>query len=258
MSKPTEPTHLTEPAQLPGPARTAEGIRHAPPVLMYHSVDHFDEDPHLVTVSPARFGRQMAWMRARGLRGVGTRELLEAHAAGRARGLVGLTFDDGYADFATRAVPALVRYGFGATVFVVSGRIGTYNAWDDGPRKPLMTAEQIRAVAGVGMEVASHGRHHVSLPETDDTELREELEESRAVLEDLVEGPVTGFAYPYGHATAREVEAVRAAGYDYACDIRPEEAGRHALPRTYVGDRDGPLRLRVKLVRHELRRRSRV
>ncbi|MES9609294.1 polysaccharide deacetylase family protein [Actinomadura sp. NPDC000929] len=256
MSKPTEPSHLTEPAQLP--ARTAEGVRHALPVLMYHSVDHFDEDPHLVTVSPARFGRQMAWMRARGLRGVGMRELLDAHAAGRARGLVGLTFDDGYADFATRAVPALVRYGFGATVFVVSGRIGTYNAWDDGPRKPLMTAEQIRAVADVGMEVASHGRHHVSLPETDDTELREELEESRAVLEDLVEAPVTGFAYPYGHATAREVEAVRAAGYDYACDIRPEEPGRHALPRTYVGDRDGPLRLRVKLVRHELRRRSRV
>ncbi|WP_246236476.1 polysaccharide deacetylase family protein [Actinomadura chibensis] len=229
-----------------------------PLVLMYHSVDHFDEDPHLVTVSPARFARQMAWLRARGLRGVGMRELLDAHAAGRARGLVGLTFDDGYADFVTRAVPALLRYGFGATVFVVSGRIGTYNAWDDGPRKPLMTADQIRTAADAGMEIASHGRYHVSLPGADDTELREELEESRAVLEDLVEGPVTGFAYPYGHATAREVEAVRAAGYDYACDISPDEPARHALPRTYVGDRDGPVRLRAKIVRHELRRRSRV
>ncbi|MFA1544448.1 polysaccharide deacetylase family protein [Actinomadura monticuli] len=229
-----------------------------PLVLMYHSVDHFDEDPHLVTVSPGRFERQLAWLKARGLRGVGMGELLDAHAAGRARGLVGLTFDDGYADFATRAVPALLRYGFGATVYVVSGRIGTYNAWDDGPRKPLMTADQIRTVAGAGMEVASHGRHHVSLPGTDDTELREELEESRAVLEELVDAPVTGFAYPYGHATAREVEAVRAAGYDHACDIRPEEPSRHALPRAYVGDRDGPLRLRAKLLRHELRRRSRV
>ncbi|MFA1546732.1 polysaccharide deacetylase family protein [Actinomadura chokoriensis] len=225
---------------------------------MYHSVDHVDEDPHLVTVSPARFERQLAWLKARGLRGVGMAELLDAHAAGRARGLVGLTFDDGYADFATRAVPALLRYGFGATVYVVSGRIGTYNAWDDGPRKPLMTADQIRTVAGAGMEVASHGRHHVSLPGTDETELREELEESRAVLEDVVDAPVTGFAYPYGHATAREVEAVRAAGYDHACDIRPVEPSRHALPRTYIGDRDGPLRLRVKLVRHELRRRSHV
>ncbi|TMQ92818.1 polysaccharide deacetylase family protein [Actinomadura soli] len=225
---------------------------------MYHSVDHFDEDPHLVTVSPARFERQLAWLRARDLRGVGMRELLDAHAAGRGRGLVGLTFDDGYADFATRAVPALLRYGFGATVFVVSGRIGTYNAWDDGPRKPLMTADQIRTVAGAGIEVASHGRHHVSLPRTDDTELREELEESRAALEELVDGQITGFAYPYGHATSREIDAVRAAGYDYACDITPEAPSRHALPRTYVGDRDGPLRMRAKVVRHELRRRSRV
>jgi peptidoglycan/xylan/chitin deacetylase (PgdA/CDA1 family) len=234
-------------------------IRPVPLVLMYHSVDHFDEDPHLVTVSPARFERQLAWLRARGLRGVAMAELLDAHAAGRARGLVGLTFDDGYADFATRAVPALLRYGFGATVYVVTGRIGAYNAWDDGgPRKPLMTADQIRTVADAGMEVASHGRHHVSLPGTDDTELREELEESRAALEDVVQAPVTGFAYPYGHAGAREVEAARAAGYDHACDIRPAEPSRHALPRTYIGDRDGPLRLRAKLVRHELRRRSRV
>jgi peptidoglycan/xylan/chitin deacetylase (PgdA/CDA1 family) len=253
VSQPTEPARATE------PNRPAEEIRPVPLVLMYHSVDHFDEDPYLITVSPGRFERQLAWLRARGLRGVAMAELLDAHAAGRARGLVGLTFDDGYADFATRAVPALLRYGFGATVYVVSGRIGTYNAWDaGGPRKPLMTADQIRTVAGAGMEVASHGRHHISLPGTDDTELREELEESRAALEDIVQAPVTGFAYPYGHATEREVEAVRAAGYDHACDIRPAEPSRHALPRTYVGDRDGPLRLRVKLVRHELRRRSHV
>ncbi|MFD0684267.1 polysaccharide deacetylase family protein [Actinomadura fibrosa] len=225
---------------------------------MYHSVDHFDEDPHLVTVSPQRFEGQLAWLRARGLRGVSVRELLEAQDAGRARGLVGLTFDDGYADFATRAVPALVRFGFGATVFVVSGRIGSHNAWDDGPRKPLMSVEQLRKAAAAGMEIASHGRYHVSLPGTSGTELREELEESRAHLEDIAEAPVTGFAYPYGHATAREVEAVRAAGYDYACDIVPERPGRHALPRTYIGERDRRLRLRAKLARHELRRRSRV
>ncbi|TDD93884.1 polysaccharide deacetylase family protein [Actinomadura rubrisoli] len=225
---------------------------------MYHSIDHYREDPHLVTVTPQRFEGQLAWLRARGLRGVSMAELLDAQDAGRARGLVGLTFDDGYADFATRAVPALVRFGFGATVFVVSGRIGSYNAWDDGPRKPLMTVEQLRTVAGAGMEVASHGRHHVSLPGTGGTELREELEESRTSLEDLLDQPVRGFAYPYGHATGREIEAVRSAGYDYACDIRPDEPGRHALPRTYIGERDRWLRLRAKLVRHELRRRSRV
>lgn len=257
MTQPTEPTHLTETSR-PGRTRPPGEMDPAPLVLMYHSVDHFREDPHLVTVSPARFERQMAWLRARGLRGVGMGELLDARAAGRDRGLVGLTFDDGYADFATRAVPVLLRYGFGATAFVVSGRIGAHNVWDDGPRKPLMTDGQIRTVADAGIEIGSHGRLHVSLPGTDDTELREELEESRARLEDLIGAPVNGFAYPYGHAGDREIEAVRAAGYDYACHIRPDAPSRHAVPRAYIGDRDGPLRMRAKVLRHQLRRGSRL
>lgn len=225
---------------------------------MYHSVDHYTEDPHLVTVSPSRFEGQLAWLRARGLRGVSVAELLAARDAGEGRGLVGLTFDDGYANFATRAVPALVRFGFSATVFMVSGGIGSYNAWDEGPRMPLMSVEQLRIVVRAGMEIGSHGRDHVSLPRMGDAELREELRVSRASLEEIVDRPVTGFCYPYGHAAAREIEAVRAAGYDYACHISPERPGRHALARTYIGDRDSGLRLRVKLVRHELRRRSRV
>ncbi|MFV2175997.1 polysaccharide deacetylase family protein [Actinomadura sp. LOL_016] len=231
---------------------------------MYHSIDRRDDDPHLVTVSPRRFERQLAWLRARGLRGVGMQELLYAHGAGRADGLVGLTFDDGYADFATRAVPVLLRYGFGATVFAVSGRVGEHNAWDSdgpdgrGPRKPLMTAEQIRTVAGAGIEVGSHGRLHVPLPDADDDTLRVELAESKAALEEILERPVNGFAYPYGRAGEREVEAVRAAGYGYACHIEPGDASRHALPRTYVGEADGALRLRAKVIRHELRRRSLV
>ncbi|MWK35092.1 polysaccharide deacetylase family protein [Actinomadura sp. J1-007] len=229
-----------------------------PLVLMYHSVDEYDEDPHQITVTPARFARQLAWLRSAGLRGVGMRELLDAHADGRARGLVGLTFDDGYADFATRVTPTLLRFGFSATVFVVTERIGGDNAWDDGPRKPLMTVGQIASVARSGMEVASHGLRHVPLPAASDDALAAELAGSRAALERIVGEPVTGFAYPYGHAGAREAAAAEAAGYDYACAIDPYEPSRHALARTYIGERDRRLRLRAKVVRHELRWRSRV
>ena len=228
-----------------------------PWVWMYHSVDHIGADPHLVTVSPPRFERQLAWLKVRGLRGVSMPELLTAMDEGRARGLVGLTFDDGYADFAGTAVPALLRYGFTATVFVVSAQIGSYNAWDEGPRKPLMTAEQLRSVVGAGMQVAAHGRHHLSLPLLDDDELGDEVEGSRTELEDVLGRAVTGFAYPYGHVTAREMGAVRAAGYDHACAVRPGRPGRHALARTYIGERDRGVRLRAKLVRHGLYRRSR-
>ncbi len=101
-----------------------------PMVLMYHSVEPYQADPYLVTVSPPRFEQQMRWLARRGLRGTSVRDLLAARAAGAGKGLVGLTFDDGYADFARHALPVLQRFGFGATVFVIAGRLGGDNAWD--------------------------------------------------------------------------------------------------------------------------------
>jgi peptidoglycan/xylan/chitin deacetylase (PgdA/CDA1 family) len=227
-----------------------------PLVLMYHSVEPYQEDPYLVTVTPERFERQMRWLRRHGLRGVSVRELLAAADRGQAGRLVGLTFDDGYEDFATRVVPTLMRYGFTATVYVIAGRIGEHNAWDpDGPRKELMTANQIRAVAAAGMEIGSHSWWHVRLPATDD--LTEEVGRSRSALAEVIDADVTGFCYPYGDVDARVVRAVREAGYDYGCAIALSElTSRHALPRSYVGEKDNGLRLRAKRTRHLMRRQS--
>lgn len=230
-----------------------------PLLLMYHSVDRVEHDPYRLTVTPERFVRQLDWLRARGMRGVGVRELLKQRRSGNARGLVGLTFDDGYADFATEVTPLLRWYGFAATVFVVAERIGGHNAWDEGPRRSLMTADQLRQVAGLGMEIASHGLTHVSLPQADPDELKAETVMSREILQEITGREVTGFAYPYGHVDGRAVEAVRDAGYDYACAIwRSGVTGIHALARTYIGQRDRALRLRAKVIRHEMTWRTRV
>jgi peptidoglycan/xylan/chitin deacetylase (PgdA/CDA1 family) len=221
-----------------------------PLVLMYHSVSPYDKDPFEVTVTPQRFEQQMRWLRGRGLRGVSMGELLSTAADGRARGQVGLTFDDGYQDFVTYATPVLQRYGFTATAFVLAGRLGGDNAWDrPGPRKALLTPDQVRQVAQTGMEIGSHGLEHVSLPEADDPRLSAETVRSRAILQELLGQQILGFCYPYGHEDARVVEAVRAAGYDYACTVRPSPAiGRHAIPRTYVHDRDSWWRLDAKRI----------
>lgn len=226
-----------------------------PLVLMYHSVTKYDSDPLLVTVSPDRFAAQMRWLAGRGLRGVAMRDLLAARRPGTARRLVGLTFDDGYADFAGEVVPVLLQHGFTATVFPVTGELGGHNAWDSGyPRKPLMDADDVRRMADLGMEVGSHSVGHRSLPTLSDDELAHELVASKERLEDITGTAVTGFCYPYGHVGAREVAAVRDAGYGYACAIwKSEVTGVHALPRTYIGDRDGALRLHAKRLRHRMR-----
>lgn len=226
-----------------------------PYVWMYHSVTEYESDPYQVTVTPARFENQLRWLADRGLRGVAVAELLAARGRGEGEGLVGLTFDDGYADFAAVATPILLRYGFTATVYVLAERVGGGNDWNHpGPYKALMTDAQLREVSAAGMEIGSHGLWHRSLPELPEKELVAETRLSRERLADILGDDVHGFAYPYGVVGRREIDAVRAAGYAHACAIWPSaDAGRFALVRTFVGERDRPWRLRAKQVRHRYR-----
>ena len=236
-----------------GSAKSAE-LATMPLVLMYHSVSPYDEDPYGATIAPERFEQHMRWLRGRGLRGVSMAELLSARAAGRGRGLAGLTFDDGYQDFITYAMPVLQQYGFTATAFVLAGRLGGHDAWNrPGPVKALLTADQVCQAAKSGMEIGSHGLDHVSLPEADDTRLSAETVRSRAILQELIGQQVRGFCYPWGLLDARVLTAVQAARYDYACAVGPSAAiGRHAIPRTYVHDRDSSWRLDAKRIRSGL------
>jgi peptidoglycan/xylan/chitin deacetylase (PgdA/CDA1 family) len=224
---------------------------------MYHSVGDCSDDPYRVTVSPDRLERQLRWLVRRGLRGVSVAELLAARNRGEGRDLVGLTFDDGYADFLVNALPLLARWKCTATLFVLPGRLGGDNAWDPlGPRRPLLTADGIRRAAAEGVEIGSHGLTHVDLTRADDARLKAETVESRAALEELTGTAVNGFCYPYGTVDRRVMAAVREAGYAYACAIDPSElSGRHVLPRVHIGQNDTAVRLSLKRRLHRWRRR---
>ena len=229
-----------------------------PQIWMYHSVAERvrpGDDPFEITVTATRLADHLRWLAARGLRGVSVRELLAAPDPSR---LVGLTFDDGYQDFSVRAVPLLREHGCTATVYLVAGRIGQYNAWEShGPVKTLMDMAQIEQCAEAGMELGSHGLRHLRLSQQDPDRLTAEVAESRTALQRLTGRPIDGYCYAYGDLDERAVAAVRAAGYDYACAIRPgPHAGRHALPRFYVGDRDNGLSLAAKRVRAGVRGRG--
>ncbi|MFI9271789.1 polysaccharide deacetylase family protein [Kitasatospora sp. NPDC052896] len=247
----------TDPGSRAGLPRQAAGQarRGAPWILMYHSVADEEEDPYLLTVSPERFAAQMRWLASRGWRGVSIRDLFAARAAGQGGRLVGLTFDDGYADVAGHVVPVLRAYGFTATAYLVTDRLGGENGWDaEGPRKQLLSVQQVRELAGAGWEIGSHGLSHRSLPGVPAQQLRREVRDSRRVLEGLVGSRVGGFCYPYGAVDEPAARAVEEAGYDYAVAIgHGPLAGRYALPRCYVGDRDGAWRLRAKRHRQGLR-----
>ncbi|MFD4559686.1 polysaccharide deacetylase family protein [Streptomyces sp. NPDC058469] len=246
---------MAAPVDSPTTGRRVTGP--VPWVAMYHSVGDCSDDPYRITVTPDRLGQQLSWLRRRGLRGVSMADLLAARARGEGHGLVGLTFDDGYADFVDNALPLLARWDCGATLFVLPGRLAGDNAWDPlGPRKPLLTADGIRHAAAEGVEIGSHGLTHVDLTQADDATLRAEVAESRSRLQELLNSPVDGFCYPYGTIDARAMDAVREAGYAYACAIDPGDLnGPHALPRVHIGQNDTAARLFLKYRLHRLRRR---
>ncbi|MFC4496605.1 polysaccharide deacetylase family protein [Streptomyces ovatisporus] len=231
--------------------------RRPPWVLMYHSVSACTDDPYRITVSPYRLDRQLRWLSSRGLTGVSVGELMRARASGRGAGLVGLTFDDGYADFVDTALPLLRRHGCTATVFVLPGRLDGDNAWDEqGPRKPLLSADGIRTAEAEGMEIGSHGLLHTDLTTADDATLERETRHSRTLIADITGTAPAGFCYPYGTVDARAVDAVRTAGYGYACAIDPGPlTGVHALPRVHIDASDNSVRLFLKRALHPLRRK---
>ncbi|MGO8887460.1 MAG: polysaccharide deacetylase family protein [Streptosporangiaceae bacterium] len=223
-------------------------LRQVPMILMYHGVADVTEDPNQLCVTPARFAEQMAWLDRRGLRGVGIAELVEAMRAGRQRGLVGITFDDGYVNVLEAALPELQRHGFGATAYIISDRLGGTNEWDEGPSWPLMTASQVGKLAAAGVEIGSHSATHLHLAGATAEQLTSEVAASRASLAALLGTEIRGFAYPYGSMDAAARQAVRAAGYEYACAVETPvaEIGLMALPRIYAGQQDTAGRMAVK------------
>ena len=218
------------------------------PVLMYHAISRVSDDPNNICVSPERFKTQMLHLKRRRLRGVSMNELMRAVRQGRAGELVGLTFDDGYENFLHFALPVLEELGFTATVFVIAGKLGGENSWDIGPRMRLLSAEDVRELPERGIEVGSHGISHARLSELEPERLDAEIHDSRKILGEVLDRPVEGFCYPYGALNEQVVQAVREAGYAYACAYKERISwDAYDVPRANVGERDGTFRLELKV-----------
>ena len=152
-----------------------------------------------------------------------------------------LTFDDGYTDTLTQALPLLQEYGFTATCYIVSGAVGTYNQWDAeflSENKPLLSDTQIREWLAAGMEIGSHSRSHPKLQDLDDQSAFREINESREELRAAFGVPIDHFSYPFGRFADATVELVRKAGYLSAVSLLRGIAGAsddpYRLPRIFV------------------------
>lgn len=214
------------------------GARAATPVLMLHHVEPAPLAPpprHPDSyLTPEELDRQLDRLAGWGFR---TATLAEAAAAWHQRRrlppkTVVLTFDDGCRCFGERAVPALAARGMTASVFAVSGLVGTDNAWDLAAgerREPLMDRAALVEAAAAGCEVGSHGRTHRDLSRLEGAELDREVAGSKRDLEDLLGRSVHTLAWPYGRTSPAARRAAKRAGYAAAAAI-------HRHPGAVAGD----------------------
>jgi peptidoglycan/xylan/chitin deacetylase (PgdA/CDA1 family) len=188
------------------------------PVLLYHAIgDVAPDGQELFTVPTATLASHLDLALERGLTVVGLGVIADALLEGRELppDVVGLTFDDGYADFAANAAPVIAERGVGATLFQTTGCIGGHH---DGA--PMLTATDLVDLAEVGIEIGAHSVTHPHLDVIAPARRQEELRASRERLEDLLQRPVHGVAYPHGSHDRATKSAAGAAGYRWAAAVK--------------------------------------
>lgn len=223
-------------------------------ILTYHHIGRcpFDQrEHHGLWVSEDLFREQVRWLHRHGWHSVTLNQVGEAlHRRLRLpRKWVALTFDDGWRDNYTKALPILSEFGFTATVFMVSSRIRHSTAagcWND-----YLSISELQELVSKGIHIGSHTHTHPRLTPLQPDQIRRELSQSRQEIAAASGVTPTWFCYPFGNVSPAVAELVREAGYEGAVStIRSNRVTRHQLywaPRVMVMDDTSPARLRYML-----------
>lgn len=231
------------------------------PILMYHSISqHATSKFRPFTVPPVLFADHMAYLYQHSYTPITVTQLI--HARGQ-EGLalpahpVVLTFDDGFADFFTDALPVLERYGFPATLYVTTAFIGGTSCWmrNEGEgNRPMLTWDQLTEISLSGIECGGHTHRHPQLDILPHAMAQNEIVYCKRLLEEHLGQDVLSFAYPHGYHSAAIQRLVREAGYTSACAVKyemnAEPADPFALARLMVSAETSVNALAMLLVKH--------
>jgi peptidoglycan/xylan/chitin deacetylase (PgdA/CDA1 family) len=164
------------------------------PIFMYHHVSNLPAPDLLeygLTVTTTNFNAQLTWLQQQGYHSITMTELFDALYYGKALPAhpMILTFDDGYEDIYTDALPALLAHHYRGVFYIITGMIGGQ----------YMTWKQVRTLAQDGMQIASHTIHHVNIGQPPaGTSTQNELLLSKETLETQLKEPIQFFCYPTG------------------------------------------------------------
>ena len=125
----------------------------------------------------------------------------------------------------------------------------------------MMTPEQVKELASLGIEIGAHTIDHPILKSQSLSEQQRQLSESKYTLENWLDKPVIGFAYPNGQPeydyTPETVELVKQQGFEYAVStswgISTPSSDQWQLNRFTPWDKS-PQRFHLRLMKNVLSR----
>ena len=212
---PAQPAAPPEPpAAVVPPGRNSVRV----PILMYHYIrvnpDPRDRLGFNLSVTPTDFAQQMDWLAEHAYHPVDFDDLrgyLLGNQSLPARPVI-LTFDDGYRDMYTTALPILRAHQFKGVSYVVSGFLNS-------PR--YITVDMLLEMDAGGIQIGAHTVSHADLTKANAGNLQREVFGSKAELESLLGHPVVDFCYPAGKFSDAVVRVVQGAGFESATTTEP-------------------------------------
>lgn len=200
------------------------------PILMYHYIRVAPEGDTLgqnLSVTPSSFDAQLEGLSKNDYVSIKVSDIADpdrkviSQIYAENKKPIALTFDDGYADAYTNALPILKKYQMIGTFYIIRNFVGRSN---------YMNQSQIDKLAADGMEIGSHSLTHPDLSTLDAAKQRTQIFDSK--------GEAVSFCYPSGKYDDTTVNLVKEAGYTTAVTTNEGIANQNSnlfkLPRVRV------------------------
>jgi peptidoglycan/xylan/chitin deacetylase (PgdA/CDA1 family) len=192
------------------------------PILLYHSItDDPDDWIAPFAVSPATFAAHMDAVVASGRQPLTVSQYADGLRGGSALPTrpVLITFDDGFADFASNALPALVARKLPSTLYVTTGALADRAYECVLPQAAMLRSADLTGLEAAGVEIGAHSHTHRQLDLLPAREVAAELSRSGDLLAQILGHPVRSFAYPHSYWRPLVRRLVAGAGFDSACAV---------------------------------------